>query len=590
MHMPGQDEIMPLKANMKGPMEKLKLRALLASLLLGSCLAASAADPVDLNPMIKAKLASGSTALTLPPGEIRISKTINLSKLKEFSIDGAPEGSHLVFETGSSPGIAIRDSGTISLKGFSIDFAPLPFTQGTALSVSGKQLKVKLHAGYPKPPRQENLAMHAFDPATRLWKSGAPDFFGVSVVPDGDSGECTVKSPSPLEGVIAPGDLLAFDWRGNEGMHIRTTKSLTMEDIDIYSSPSLGIGGRNITGQHVFRRVRIMRGPTPAGATEPRLLSTSADGFNYATCVKGPIIEDCDFSFMGDDGVNLHGIIVPVAEQESPSSILIIRPYKGELLPEAIAPGMKARFLKPGNFEISGFAEIASFERVENKLPPETAGLFYPLFKNSKAKPPSDVYRMTFKGELKGDMKGFYLDIPDINCPGFVIRNSKFHDHRARGLRLQAAGGIVENCSFERISQNAITLGPEYGFWREAGWISDITIRNNRISDVCRGFIALQPACYGLGAIAAIVRPDQVEMELKPGNRNLTIEGNRIENCPLPGIFLNGVDGASVSGNTLKNVCKGAIDKSGSAWRLRPTKPIDSANSANLTIKDNTEE
>jgi len=559
--------------------------AALVAISFGACLA-TAGEQIDVNAMIKAKLAEGAKSLTLPPGELHVGKPIELIKLKEFSVEGAPEGSRLILETGGRNGIVIRDSESIALRRISVDFAPLPFTQGTVISVKGSELKVRLHDGYPRFPRLENLAMHAFDPATRLWKAGVPDFFGVQASAAGEEGEYNVKSPNPLEAHIAPGDLLAFDWRGHEGVMIRNVKSLTMEDVDIFSSPSLGIGGRCITGQHVFRRVRILRGPTPPGATEPRLMSTSADGLNYATCVKGPIIEDCDFSFMGDDGVNFHGIIAPVSEMESPTSLLIYRPYKGENLPETIAPGMKGRFLKPGNFEVGESFEIESFARADVKLPPETAGNFFPLFKGN-LKVAGDVYRMTLKNP-PGDVKGSFLDIPDVNNPGFVIRNSRFHDHRARGLRLMANGGLVEGCVFERISQNAITLGPEYGFWREAGWVSNITLRNNKISDVARGYMMLQPSCYAPGAIATIMRPDQGAPEIKPWNKGVVIEGNEISDCPLPGIFLNAADGARVSGNVLKGVCKGQMEKSGSAWGFHPSKPIDSANSANLSVENNT--
>ena len=559
-------------------------KAFLAGLAALSVLSSRGGD-IDLNALIRAKVAAGEKSLTIPAGTIHVGKTIELLGIKEFTLEGAPEGSSLVFETNGHAGFNIRDCEEVTLKGFKVDYHPLPFTQGTVLSVGGNELKVKLHEGYPKPPRPNNLAMHVFEASTHLWKAGVPDFFGVQMNAADSDGVYLVKSPNPFEGHIVPGDLLAFDWRGNEGIMVRTTKRLTMEDVTIYSSPSLGIGGRFITGQHNFRRVKILRGPTPEGATEPRLLSTSADGLNYAACVKGPIVEDCEFSFMGDDGINFHGVIVPVIEEESPTSLLVIRPYQGERLPEIIAPGMKARFLKAGNFEPCGLVEIESFARTENKFPPDTAGKFYPLY-HGNSKVASDVYRITLKTPVS-DMKGCFLDIPEINNPGFSIRNCRFHDHRARGVRLMASGGIVENCTFERISQNAITVGPEYGFWREAGWTSDIVIRNNKINDVARGFMMTLPSCYAPGAIASFVRPEQSSAGIKAGNRNLTIEGNTIENCQLPGIFLNAVDTATVSGNTLRKVCLGPLDKAASAWGLHPAKPIDSANSINLNINDN---
>lgn len=47
-----------------------------------------------------------------------------------------------------------------------------------------------------------------------------------------------------------------------------------------------------------------------------------------------------------------------------------------------------------------------------------------------------------------------------------------------------ASNGVIENNRFERIKHAAITVGAEYGYWREAGWVENIQIRNNRIRDV----------------------------------------------------------------------------------------------------------
>ena len=71
-----------------------------------------------------------------------------------------------------------------------------------------------------------------------------------------------------------------------------------------------------------YYRYTIKPGPTPDGATEPRMISTCADGLNIAFATKGPTIEGCHFSFMGDDSVNLHGATFVVLEQKAPNELL----------------------------------------------------------------------------------------------------------------------------------------------------------------------------------------------------------------------------------------------------------------------------
>ena len=74
---------------------------------------------------------------------------------------------------------------------------------------------------------------------------------------------------------------------------------------------------------------------------------------------------------------------------------------------------------------------------------------------------------------------GDFLDIPASNAPGFAIRDCVFEDHRARGLRIMASHGIIERNIFRRLKMSVITVGAEYELWREAGWVEDVTIRDN---------------------------------------------------------------------------------------------------------------
>ncbi|CAF1691782.1 unnamed protein product, partial [Adineta ricciae] len=75
-----------------------------------------------------------------------------------------------------------------------------------------------------------------------------------------------------------------------------------------------------------------------------------------------------------------------------------------------------------------------------------------------------------------------WFDIVEVNCPNYIVRDSYFHDHRGRGLRIMANNGLVERNRFERLTKCAISIGPELGYWREAGWVNNVTIQNNNFS------------------------------------------------------------------------------------------------------------
>ena len=94
-------------------------------------------------------------------------------------------------------------------------------------------------------------------------------------------------------------------------MTLRQSRNIRIEDVTLFAAPGLGVESRYMDGDNYYR-YKIARGPRPAGATQDRLLSTSADGFNYAFARKGPTLDHCDFSYEGDDSVNLHGPALPI--------------------------------------------------------------------------------------------------------------------------------------------------------------------------------------------------------------------------------------------------------------------------------------
>src|SRR5262249_43830148 len=53
--------------------------------------------------------------------------------------------------------------------------------------------------------------------------------------------------------------------------------------------------------------VSVRRGPRPAGARSDPLLPSTADAFHSTNVRRGPVLEDCYFESMGDDGIAIHG-------------------------------------------------------------------------------------------------------------------------------------------------------------------------------------------------------------------------------------------------------------------------------------------
>lgn len=559
------------------------------------------AKTLDLNAILK----KGGRTITLPEGEYNVKETFRIYDLDGITVQG--KNTLLIFEP-DTIAIDIRRSKNITLKNFSLDYRRLSFTQGTVINTdpSTYYIDVQLHKGYAdimqgigkKQKKALALRMHLFHPKTRRWKNGSPDLFSREYRMIGERRYRIKWKFETFSKYVKSGDLIAIDWRHKDAICISGgTENFTMENVNIHSSPNVGVLARFCGGGHKYKNVKIFPGKKPDGATEPRLLSTCADGINYGRCSSGPEITGCEFSFMGDDGINLHGALFAVFKVESSNSIIVMRAHRYEDFPKIYKSGSELRFMRAGNYEIvhkgvgKVLEKLGQPEEWQNEAREFYIKTKLTPYKHLKDADNYTLYRIKLSTPLNKLKSGMFMDIPSLNSSGYRIADNYFHDHRARGLRIMASNGVIENNRFERISQSAITIGAEYAFWREAGWVENVVIRGNKISDVCRGWYATAKRCYTPGAICTFIRNDRL-MPSYSGHRNIRIENNSINGSRNAGIYLYAIKDSIVSKNRIKNVCRGGLEgdisQIGKYYGLHVSKALDIADSAvNITVSEN---
>jgi hypothetical protein len=194
---------------------------------------------------------------------------------------------------------------------------------------------------------------------------------------------------------------------------------------------------------------------------------------------------------------------------------------------------------------------------------------------------------MTLAEPLGADA-GDFVDVPHNNAPGFSIRDCVFEDHRARGLRIMASHGVIERNTFRRLKMNAITIGAEYEFWREAGWVVDVQIRNNTIEDVGRDGANQSGTAYVLGAIGVFGRTDrESRLPLWPGNRGIVIEHNTIRGCPQAGIFVAAAKDVQIRNNRLEHCFYRPGESAGKGRGLAVSGPIEAQAALDVALEAN---
>jgi hypothetical protein len=530
----------------------------------------------EIQQIIDSAVARGEREVVLPAGMHPLDQVLRLKGLKDFTIRG--DDTTLVFTNLRNCGILATDCDGLTLESMTLDSNPLGFTQGTIETLDRESglLTFKVHEGYPDlEPYYLSGRAFAFSPETLNWKKDTPVMYAQKA-----------EAINPREGrlqfsrgkmatlkTLNVGDYIVLDFRNSRGIRIERGRNITMKDVTMWSLPSIGVISRFMDGDNYFSYT-IERGPMPEGAQVPRLLSISADGFNYAYARKGPIIEGCDFSFMGDDSVNLHGIAFYVAQIKD-DMLYLIRPYLGESFTSIVNTGDVAMSIAPDTFDVKDRAIIQSFE-LEQNASEDFLKIAETIWQSKAVKSGRiSVYAMQVDKHAMSVEAGDFIEIPAISAPNYTIRNNHFHDHRGRGLRLMSSNGLVEGNIFENIKQSAISIGSEMTFYREAGWVENVTILNNIIKDV--GFDPVMHlsgthvpgaiSLYHRGATPETARPN---MHI----RDINIMRNTIEEIGGPAIHINQAEDVYVVGNTISGSNQLSKNGTGSDYGLDTTQPI----------------
>lgn len=547
---------------------------------------------LDLKAELQAFAAGKEAVWTLPPGTYRMPKGgLVLRKLKDRTLNA--QGVTLLGTEMDVSALQFQECTNVTVTGLTIDYDPLPFTQGrlTAVDKTARTADFEISAGYPELSQVylEEKNVHLFEADAPRWKVGAPDYYPKKIERlTATTGRLVFSEKAAGVEELAVGDRIVLNVRGKQGVSIAEgCAGITLRDVTVHSAPGIAILVRFAEDAGTFENVRVIPGPKPKGATEERLFSSSADAFNAAYVRKGPVMKNCDFSFMGDDAVNLHGVMLPVVRWLDERRFVSMRSHHSDRFDRLIRQGDKIRFLKGATYAVIAESTVTQVEYIHGKESPYGADAkkIWPTLKEAGD---AAFYVVHLAAAVPGVEEGDFCDLPATSGPGFSITDSYFHDHRARGLRLMSNEGVVRGNRFERLKGVAITIGPEYAFWREAGWCRDILVEKNEIRDVGQGANLQHPTSYTTGAITVMgrVEPLREKTRFYQGNEDIVIRENLIDGSSVNGITITAAKGVRVEGNTLKRVNLVKNPKMALDYGLTEQAPI-SVQQAEAIVKDN---
>lgn len=303
--------------------------------------------------------------------------------------------------------------------------------------------------------------------------------------------------------------LLRHHVYGGNAFNVYNTSNITFSGIKLYAVAGMGWLIEN-RSEH-FQLLGCVIGLDPEH--DDNRISTTADGVHIANTNGKFRISGCDFSFMGDDDVNVHDNIATVTDKLDERTIEIYTNANN------FAAGDTAIFSSKG-FDRLGFsAEVTS---VEGK-------------------------KLTFDKELPDYIvKDCIVSNGSIDSGNYVISGNYFHENRARGLLLQSNNGLCENNRFYKIMANPIKVIMDIssGLWLEGTGVNGLVIRNNSFVE-----------CNVVEWSAQISISTNIDGKSADSTLfyNITVENNSFDNFYGRLVDASNVSNLKICGNRLNN-------------------------------------
>lgn len=516
-------------------------------------LAGWAMAEVDIQGLLDEAVAGKKAEVVVPPGTYRVKQSgkrpdyhLYVRGAEDVKIIG--DGVTLLFDNPRVGGLYLEDCRNVTVKGFTIDWGVLPFTQGRIVEINVAEgwYEIEVEKGYTDDAERFAPGADAFlyDPKTRLLKAEAWDMFGASVkaARPGVLRVQIERKEMVKRNNAAVGDLLLVSMRKKMGMRFYNCGGMNVDGVTIWTAPGIAFQEAAGAGGSHYNHFTVTRGPAPEGGA-PRLVSSTADAFHSSGVQHGPVVENCRLEYQGDDGVAIHGSYALVVEGGATGVVRVSPKYENPF-----RDGDALRIYDGKTWELKETAAAKSVAKAQ-KPAVEAVDLLWKRYHDEAEK--KKYFTLTVDRPVEAAV-GDLVSSPGRLGSGFVVRNNVIGHQRARGIIIKADDGVIEGNMLEDIASSGISVGPEFAYWLEGDYANNVVIRDNRIRQVGRGANVLKyDKAVQVGAITISALSPDGKIPGGRGNRHISIEGNKIEECGGVGMLITCAQDVSVKNNQI---------------------------------------
>jgi len=459
----------------------------------------------------------------------------------------------------------------VTTRNFTIDYNPLPFTQGTISNLSGNTFTLTIDAGYPE------LNEARFTSNLSLCLGLYKDISSQSV-----AGRVIAGGPDYTTFPVAPVRVSA----GIYTVQVTDTTNIANGNKFVYAKIGDVVCGAawDLTSQHVWDNITLHSGPGMAFASSSygkifvrncnviikpgtnRLQSTHADGVHTNDQKNGPDISNSTFEGMEDDGVNINSSGGRILAQTSSTRFSIYSAH-------AFSIGERLILFKQDTGTL-GYASGVTVTIRHDPVIVQVGGVNYSCEDVEVNTAPASSVTVGWDND-----KMFSLDFGGDN---YLIKDCTFRNYRGRGILANGFNGVITNNTFTGLSSGAIRIA-NGSSWNEGLVSRNITIKNNTITDCSLSIGNAYWPYSGQICVAANNGNDEsTSASIIQGP--IFITNNIITNWPRNAIYVGSSDSVTISGNTMTNYYPSVGPKSSSGWR--GTMFFD--NCSNIAVTGNT--
>jgi hypothetical protein len=520
---------------------------------------AEAHDPTVLTALLAG--AGNDQTVVIPPGIYRLCDTVSagitVKGLQRTSI--AADGVTLVLRTGQT--FDLNDCEDVTLSGLTVDYDPLPFTQGIIreINMDDKTVTIELETGFPEPeslPSAGQMLFFVYDPSGEPRSVLHDGFHEITRVSDQTYRLGKEDLGFLFDSVGQPdgarvGDSITLCRREAYALGVKNGCRITLDRVTVFTSPGYAFWESGGEGGNRYLQCRIIRKPATT-----RLLTTVADGLHSYQVRKGPLIEECEFNDTVDDTIAIHGFFSMVLEVPSTRTLYLVSPFGQDF-----SAGAELSFYEMPHGRPLGEAVATLVEKVPEtdlSVPvEEVRQSFIRQGLSLRDFPVKQALKVKLDRDLCLPQGKLILVSSGERCgSGAVIRNNTLRRGHVRGVIVKADNVLIESNRFERIGVNAVLIQPEL-FFMEGPAPQGVTIRGNTAVR-CGGEVL--NSGYALPGIGGTIQTGSVmgrssfppQLDPYPLIRDVCVADNMIKESGGFGIVLGNVDSGQVSGNRIE--------------------------------------